>query len=206
MAPQATTSDEWVDNEKVKRILKEHLDETDYRIYKALNEDGRMSDTEIGERVGLSRTAARRRRKKLQDEGPVDIIGVPSCRRPSSRTPTSSSPSTRASSSRNWTRSSRRSRTRNSSTRSRSTWEVRPAPAGVARVALGRQDVPRVETPGPRGGRQLRDDSGDEDPQGLAQDVLERHRLTALPTTEGSRRPTARRRRCRRASWVRRSR
>jgi DNA-binding Lrp family transcriptional regulator len=76
MAPQATTSDEWIDNEKVKRILKEHLDETDYRIYKALNEDGRMSDTEIGERVGLSRTAARRRRKKLQDEGLVDIIGV----------------------------------------------------------------------------------------------------------------------------------
>ena len=35
-----------------------------------------MSDTEIGERVGLSRTAARRRRKKLQDEGLVDIIGV----------------------------------------------------------------------------------------------------------------------------------
>jgi len=76
MAPRATVSDEWVDNEKVKRILKEHLDETDYRIYKALNEDGRMSDTEIGERVGLSRTAARRRRKKLQDEGLVDIIGV----------------------------------------------------------------------------------------------------------------------------------
>jgi hypothetical protein len=58
MAPRATVSDEWVDNEKVKRILKEHLDETDYRIYKALNEDGRMSDTQIGERVGLSLTAA----------------------------------------------------------------------------------------------------------------------------------------------------
>lgn len=76
MAPQATPADEWLNNEKVKRILKEHLDETDYRIYKALNEDGRMSDTEIGERVGLSRTAARRRRKKLEDEGLVDVLGV----------------------------------------------------------------------------------------------------------------------------------
>ncbi|MXR19295.1 Lrp/AsnC family transcriptional regulator [Halobacterium bonnevillei] len=76
MAPQATPADEWLDNDKVKQILKEHLDETDYRIYKALNEDGRMSDTEIGERVGLSRTAARRRRKKLQDEGLVDVLGV----------------------------------------------------------------------------------------------------------------------------------
>lgn len=76
MASEATAADEWLDNEKVKRILKEHLDETDYRIYKALNEDGRMSDTEIGERVGLSRTAARRRRKKLQDEGLVDVLGV----------------------------------------------------------------------------------------------------------------------------------
>lgn len=76
MVPQATSTDEWVDNEKVKRILKEHLDETDYRIYKALNEDGRMSDTEIGDRVGLSRTAARRRRKKLEEEGLVDVLGV----------------------------------------------------------------------------------------------------------------------------------
>jgi len=76
MVPQAYAADEWMDNEKVKQILKKHLDETDYRIYKALNEDGRMSDTEIGERVGLSRTAARRRRKKLEDEGLVDVLGV----------------------------------------------------------------------------------------------------------------------------------
>lgn len=76
MAPQASAADEWMENEKVKQILKEHLDETDYRIYKALNENGRMSDTEIGERVGLSRTATRRRRKKLEDEGLVDVLGV----------------------------------------------------------------------------------------------------------------------------------
>lgn len=76
MSSQPLSADEWLDNDKVKRILKEHLDETDYRIYKALNEDGRMSDTEIGERVGLSRTAARRRRKNLQENGLVDVIGV----------------------------------------------------------------------------------------------------------------------------------
>lgn len=76
MVPPATPTDEWLDNDKVKEILKEHLDETDYRIYKALNEDGRMSDTELGERVGLSRTAARRRRKNLEDEGLIDILGV----------------------------------------------------------------------------------------------------------------------------------
>lgn len=60
----------------VQAILEEHLDEKDYRIFKALNEDGRISDTELAERVGLSRTAARRRRKKLQNEGIVDILAV----------------------------------------------------------------------------------------------------------------------------------
>lgn len=73
---QAPQADDWLENEKVKDILREHLDETDYRIYKSLNEDGRMSDTELGERVGLSRTAARRRRKKLQEEGLIDVLGV----------------------------------------------------------------------------------------------------------------------------------
>lgn len=76
MSSQSLSTDEWLENDKVRAILKEHLDETDYRIYKALNEDGRMSDTEIGERVGLSRTAARRRRKNLQENGLVDVIGV----------------------------------------------------------------------------------------------------------------------------------
>jgi DNA-binding Lrp family transcriptional regulator len=76
MSSQSIFADEWLENDKIKTILKEHLDETDYRIYKALNEDGRMSDTEIGERVGLSRTAARRRRKNLQENELVEVIGV----------------------------------------------------------------------------------------------------------------------------------
>lgn len=60
----------------VQAILEEYLDEKDYRIFKALNDDGRMSDTELAERVDLSRTAARRRRKKLQNEGIMDILAV----------------------------------------------------------------------------------------------------------------------------------
>jgi DNA-binding Lrp family transcriptional regulator len=66
----------WVENPKVRKILQRHLDETDYRIYKELNADGRLSDTELGSRVGLSRTAARRRRKKMQEEGLLDVLGV----------------------------------------------------------------------------------------------------------------------------------
>lgn len=57
-------------------ILEEHLDEEDYEIFRALNENGRMSDTAIAERVGLSRTAVRRRREKLVDEGVLRILAV----------------------------------------------------------------------------------------------------------------------------------
>ncbi|WP_049924029.1 Lrp/AsnC family transcriptional regulator [Halopiger djelfimassiliensis] len=57
-------------------LVSEHLDEIDYKIYRILNEDGRISDTELGERVDLSRTAVRRRRKKLEDENIIKIIGV----------------------------------------------------------------------------------------------------------------------------------
>lgn len=66
----------WLENPKIKSILQRHLDETDYRIYKELNENGRISDTELGNRVGLSRTAARRRREKLEEEDIIDVLGV----------------------------------------------------------------------------------------------------------------------------------
>lgn len=68
-------SDRVVD-ESVQDLITEHLDEIDYRIYRILNEDGRISDTELGDRVGLSRTAVRRRRKKLQEENVIKIIAV----------------------------------------------------------------------------------------------------------------------------------
>lgn len=57
-------------------ILRDYLDEHDYRIFSALNEDGRMSDTELAERVGLSRTAVRRRREKLVDSGILEVLAV----------------------------------------------------------------------------------------------------------------------------------
>lgn len=57
-------------------ILEEYLDEYDYQIFKALNEDGRMSDTELADRIGLSRTAVSRRREKLQQKGVLDILAV----------------------------------------------------------------------------------------------------------------------------------
>lgn len=57
-------------------ILADHLDEADYRIFEALNEDGRMSDTELADRVGLSRTAVRRRREKLKESGVLEVLAV----------------------------------------------------------------------------------------------------------------------------------
>lgn len=57
-------------------ILEDHLDEADYQIFEALNEDGRMSDTELAERVDLSRTAVRRRREKLMESGILNILAV----------------------------------------------------------------------------------------------------------------------------------
>lgn len=45
------------------------LDSTDFRILRALVEDGRASDVTLGERINLSSTAAARRRKILEDRG-----------------------------------------------------------------------------------------------------------------------------------------
>lgn len=67
---------EWLENTRIRKILEKHLDETDYQIFKALNDDGRLSDTDLGERIGLSRTAARRRRKNLQKNGVIDVLAV----------------------------------------------------------------------------------------------------------------------------------
>ena len=73
---QSDYADEWIENDEVREILQESLDKTDYQIYRVLNENGRVSDTEIAERVGLSRTAVRRRRENLQDEGVLDVLAV----------------------------------------------------------------------------------------------------------------------------------
>jgi len=74
-----TTTDESQDEppaDTPEAILRAHLDDHDYQIFEALNEDGRMSDTELSDRVGLSRTAVRRRRENLIESGILDILAV----------------------------------------------------------------------------------------------------------------------------------
>ena len=67
---------EWIDDPRVVELLEEKMDHKDYLIFRELNEDGRLSDTELAERVGLSRTAARRRRKNLQEKGILEIFAL----------------------------------------------------------------------------------------------------------------------------------
>lgn len=45
------------------------LDRTDFRVLRALVEDGRAADVTLGERVNLSSTAVARRRKLLEERG-----------------------------------------------------------------------------------------------------------------------------------------
>jgi|GEM_PF-643123 DNA-binding Lrp family transcriptional regulator len=67
---------EWIEDPQVVELLEETMDHKDYLIFRELNENGRLSDTELAERVGLSRTAARRRRKKLQNDGILEIFAL----------------------------------------------------------------------------------------------------------------------------------
>ncbi|ELY97153.1 Lrp/AsnC family transcriptional regulator [Natrialba asiatica] len=71
-----TGTEEPFDGDTIDGLLSDHLDDLDYEIYRILNENGRISDTELGERVGLSRTAVRRRRKQLQEDDIIKVIGV----------------------------------------------------------------------------------------------------------------------------------
>lgn len=73
---ESLETNESVEDSAFQEILEDHLDAKDYKIYRALNEDGRISDTDLGERVDLSRTAVRRRRKNLQKNGIIDVLGV----------------------------------------------------------------------------------------------------------------------------------
>ena len=47
------------------------LDDADYRILRALSEDGRASDVVIGERVHLSSSSVARRRKVMEESGVI---------------------------------------------------------------------------------------------------------------------------------------
>lgn len=74
--PETISDDADRDPDTPQAILEDQLDEADYQIFTALNENGRMSDTELAERVGLSRTAVRRRREKLTEEGILQVLAV----------------------------------------------------------------------------------------------------------------------------------
>ncbi|WP_412065379.1 Lrp/AsnC family transcriptional regulator [Rhizobium sp. SYY.PMSO] len=53
-------------------IKSSEIDQFDQKILEALVEDGRMSITELSERVGLSKTPCQARLKKLIDSGYID--------------------------------------------------------------------------------------------------------------------------------------
>ena len=57
-------------------MLTPQLDETDIDILKELQTDGRMSNTELAERVGLSPTPCLRRLRRLESEGYIQGYSV----------------------------------------------------------------------------------------------------------------------------------
>jgi len=66
-------------NEEELRFWKEKckdLDKLDLKIYLALRENGRLSDTEIAKRVGSSVSTVRRRRIDLEKKGILKVIGL----------------------------------------------------------------------------------------------------------------------------------
>ncbi len=60
----------------LKAIFRDKLDDIDIKIYQILRENGRVSDTEIAKRIGVSITTVRRRRRRLQEKGYLQIIGL----------------------------------------------------------------------------------------------------------------------------------
>lgn len=58
------------------KILKNKFDRKDIEIISVLNQDGRISDQKMAERLGISKTAIRTRRLKLQKMGAIRIIAL----------------------------------------------------------------------------------------------------------------------------------
>ena len=73
-----TESKEHMDDieEFLKGIVKDKLDEMDIKIYRLLRDNGRLSDTELAQKLGVSITTARRRRMELQKKGYLQVIGL----------------------------------------------------------------------------------------------------------------------------------
>ncbi len=59
-----------------KSVFRGILNDIDIRIYFLLRDNGRMSDTEIARKLGVSATTIRRRRIALQEKGYLQILGI----------------------------------------------------------------------------------------------------------------------------------
>jgi Lrp/AsnC family leucine-responsive transcriptional regulator len=57
-------------------VFSHYLDEKDIKILKILNRDANISDSKLGKLVGLSKTAVRLRRVKLENNGILKLVGA----------------------------------------------------------------------------------------------------------------------------------
>ena len=62
--------------ELLKKIFEGKLEDIDIKIYRLLRNNGRLTDTELAEKLGVSVTTARRRRLELQEKNYLQIIGL----------------------------------------------------------------------------------------------------------------------------------
>ena len=62
--------DVWLD------ILKDRLSHTDIKLLEILNTDGRISDSELARKLGVSISTVRLRRRQLEDKGVLKVVGV----------------------------------------------------------------------------------------------------------------------------------
>ena len=56
------------------------MNDTDMKILKHLMEDGRKSNSEIANAIGVSEETVRRRRARLQNDGVFEVVAVPTTR------------------------------------------------------------------------------------------------------------------------------
>ncbi len=57
-------------------VFSHYLDEKDIKILKILNRNANISDSKLGKLVGLSKTAVRLRRVKLENNGILKLVGA----------------------------------------------------------------------------------------------------------------------------------
>lgn len=65
----------------VLKIIADSLDKIDLKIVELLSADGRLTDTEIAKKVGLSKTSVRLRKLKLLESGKIKVLGIPILRK-----------------------------------------------------------------------------------------------------------------------------